>query len=397
MKTVVLAGGEPRNIRVLVPEGRSKHCLRLLGKPVIAYPMEAVSSVLRGGEVVLVYTWDDVVVEARNHYRGYVRPVKQVGGGIEEAILSTEPYLHDTDYFLLVYGDLVFDKEALTTLLEVFYRQEPSAAILTIPLEERFAPTYGVAVVNVSGNVERIIEKPVAREVSRLPAYTLGGVYILPTTILDMIKKEGSFPRALNRIASREKVVAVHWGGLWIDIGYPTDLLEATTLLLDKTKGLWISDKAVVESNTIIKPPAIIDDGAYIDHNAVIKGPVYIGKNTFIGAHSFVRHYTSIEEKVRVGAYTEVKHSIIQPYTIIDSHCFIGDSIVGENTSIGSHVVTQNVLPSQETPPRLREQLVYIVRPGAKYKLGAIIGYNTRISPGKILSPAQTIQPNTIY
>lgn len=399
MKTVVLAGGKPKNISVLVPEKRSKHCLRILGKPVIAYPIEAVSKALKGSEILLVHTWDDVVEEARRYYHGYIKPVKQDPevDTIEEALLTVEPDLRDIDYFLLVYGDIILDEKALSSLLEVYYRQEPEAAVLTIPLEERFASTYGVAVVDVAGNVERVIEKPLSRDVAELPAYTLGGAYILPTTILDLIKKEKSLPRALNMIAKTGKMVAVHWSGLWIDIGYPADLLEAATLLLNRLKDVKISSKAVVESNTVIKPPVVIDDKAYIDHGAVIKGPVYIGRESFIGAHSFVRHYASIEEKVRVGAYTEVKHSIIQPYTVIDSHSFIGDSIVGENTCIGSHVITQNVLPSQETPPRLREQLVYTLKPGSKYKLGAIIGYNTRISPGKILSPGQTINPCTIY
>jgi len=395
LKPVVLAGGEPKRISVLVPSGRSKHTLRVLGKPIIYYPINAIERVLRQ-DIVLVYSYEDVLKEALRHSRRRVIGVEQRGHGIEAAIISASDELNDVDYFLLVYGDLIFDSQALSSLVEAFYSVEPAAAILTIPLEERFAYTYGVVSVDLGGLVKKVIEKPARIEEIERPAYTIGGIYILPTWIIDYLEGGLSLPEALAKIASDRKVIAVHWSGLWIDIGYPADLLEASRLLLDGMHGLYIADDVEIENTALIKPPVIIENGVYIDHYAVIKGPVYIGRNSFIGAHSFVRHYTSLEERIRIGAYTEVKNSNLQPHIVVDSFCYLGDSVIGENTSIGSHVVTLNVIPSEETPPRLREHLVYpqtIKKP--VLKLGAIIGYNVKLGAGTILYPQSIVPPET--
>ncbi len=396
MKPVVLAGGEPRRvISVLVPPGRSKHTLRILGKPIIYYPISAVEKVVRQ-DIVLVYTFEDVVKEALKYSTRRVIGVEQSGKGIEAAIASAARELEDTDYFLLIYGDLIFDSRALSSLLEAFYSVEPAAAVLTIPLDERFAYTYGVVTIDLGGLVKKVIEKPSSIEEIERPAYTIGGIYVLPTWIIDYLEGGLSLPEALGKIASSHKVIAVHWSGLWIDIGYPSDLLEASRLLLNNLRGLYIADDAEIEDTALIKPPAIIESGVYVDSYAVIKGPVYIGRGSFVGAHSFIRHYASLEERVRVGAYTEVKNSVLQPHIVIDSHCYIGDSIVGENTNIGSHVITLNVLPKEETPPRLREHLVYSPTITKRVlKLGAIIGYDSKIGAGSILYPQAIIPPQT--
>ncbi len=403
LKPVILAGGVSEKLSMLVPSGRSKHCLRILGKPVIYYPLNAVERVIEQ-DIIVVYTFKDVLKDALKYSRRRVIGVEQRGSGIEGAILSAERELSDTDYFLLVFGDLIFDPNALSSLLGVFYKLEPTATVLTIPLNERFISTYGVAVVDIDGSVKKVVEKPSSIEEVEKPAYTLGGIYILPTWILDYLKIGETLPEVINRLAKEHRVVSVHWSGLWIDIGYPADLLEASRQLLDRMKGTHIGDDVEIAETAIVKPPAYIENGVIIDHYSVVKGPVYIGRDSFIGAHSFIRHYTSLESNNRIGAYTEVKNSILQPYVFIDSHCFIGDSIVGENTIVGPHTVTLNVLPRGEAPPRLREHIISI--PTIKkpvLKLGAIIGYNVRIGsdtilyPQSIVPPETDIEPGTIY
>ncbi len=403
MKPVILAGGVSEKLSMLVPSGRSKHCLKILGKPVIYYPLSAIEKVVEQ-DIILVYTYDDVLKEALRYSSRRVIGVEQRGAGIEGAILSVEKELGDTDYFLLVFGDLVFDPKALSSLLSVFYKLEPEATVLTIPLNERFISTYGVAIVDIDGTVKKVVEKPSSIEEVERPAYTLGGVYILPTWVLEYLKIGESLPEVINRIAREHRVVSVHWSGLWIDIGYPADLLEASRQLLDRLKGVYIAGDVEIADTVVIKPPVYIEDGVSIDHYAIIKGPVYIGRDSFIGAHSFLRHYTSLEGNNRIGAYTEVKNSILQPYVFIDSHSYIGDSIIGENTIVGPHTVTLNVLPRGEAPPRLREHIVSI--PSIKkptLKLGAIIGYNVRIGadtilyPQSIVPPETDIEPGTIY
>ncbi len=399
MKTLILAGGRAKKeLNVLIPPGSNKVLLHVLGKPVIAYPLEAVSKIIRG-EVILVYRVGEerVYREASKYSENIIRGVAQISGeSIRDAILAASRYLEDTDYFTLVFGDIIFDPEALGQVLSTHLSTEPDATILVAPLDPEHATTYGVVEVDENGNARRIVEKPLKLP-GEAPYYISAGIYILPLRILDYLEKNQSLPQALNKLAEEGVVKTVYWSGLWIDIGYPWDLLEATHELLDRVKYSSISSKAEIESTVTITGPVIIEDNVYIDHYALIKGPAYIGKNSFIGAYSFIRNHTCLNEKTRVGAHAEVKHSLVQPYTLLDSKVVLADSIIGENTIIGAGTITLNILPEQEKYPRLRTHLVTppsIKR--QKRKLGAVIGYNVKINPGAILKPGTIIEPNTV-
>ncbi len=397
IKNLILAGGRAKpELSVLIPPGKNKVLLRILGKPVIYYPLTSIQRVNRV-ETILVYRFgeEEVYREASKHSIEQLTPIQQVSGdSVNEAILSAEPRLRDTDYFFLLFGDIVLSHEALDILINTHLSMEPDATVLIVPYDPEYAETYGLAIIDDEWNIKRVISGVDAKNYKN-PLYIIGGAYILPTSILDLLEKKHTLPEAINIIANRGRVKTVLWDRLWIDIGYPSDLLEATYQLLSTVKESRINSKAEIESSTIIKGPVIIEDKTYIDHNVVIKGPAYIGKGSFIGAHSFIREYTDIEEHVRIGSYNEVKKSNIQPYTLLDTRVIVVDSIIGENSIIGPNTITLNILPEEEKPPRLR---THIVNPPIKIikKLGAIIGYNTKIGASTIITPGKTIKQESI-
>jgi len=397
MKNLILAAGKAtRELSVLIPPGSNKVLLRVMGKPVIYYSLTAVQQVNRA-ETVLVYRVGEerVYREASEYSVASIIPAPQeVGYEIQDGIKAASAKLGDVDYFVLVFGDIILEAEAISQLLSTHLSEEPDATILAVPVEPRHIETYGLVVVDEYGYVKKTIAKPLGKELAE-PLYISGGAYILPSWSLDLFEKNQTLPEVINYIASRGRVRAVYWNGLWVDIGYPTDLLEASYQLLTRIKGVHLSDNAEIEQTAVIEGPAIIEDHAYIDHYTVVKGPVYIGKNTFIGAHSFVRFYVDIEERVALGAYNEVRYSNIQPYVKTHSRVIILDSVIGENTLIEPNVTILNILPEQEEPPRLRTHIV--TKPGTiKRKLGAIIGCNSKISSNKILYPGQIIEPNSL-
>ncbi|MET1159369.1 MAG: NDP-sugar synthase [Thermoprotei archaeon] len=396
MKNLVLAGGRAsKELSVLVPKGKNKVLLRIMGKPIIYYSLTSLQKVNRT-QTILVYRAgeESVYQEASNYSIEPLIPVTQISGNtVHEAIIAASSKLEDTDYFFLIFGDLVIEEEALSQLLSIHLSEEPDATVLAVPIEPKHIETYGLLVVDEYNRVSRVVEGKTA--VSG-PLYITGGAYILPTWILDYLEKNYTLPQALDEIARKGRVRAVNWSGLWIDIGYPTDLLEAAYQLLSRVKGKIISDKAEVESTAVIEGPVIIEDKAYVDHYAVIKGPAYIGRSVFVGAHSFVRDYTDLEEKTRIGAYTEIRYSVLQPYVSTHSRVLIMDSIIGENTVLESNITILNVLPEEEEPPRLRTHIVS--KPQSKIKkLGAVIGYNSKIHAGVVIKPGSIIEPNTVY
>ncbi len=398
MKNLVLAAGKAsKELSVLVPPGSNKVLLRILGKPIIYYPLTSLQQV-NHAETILVYRVGEEKVyrEALKYSLEHLVPVAQEKGEyVHNAIESAENKLRDTDYFILVFGDLIVEKDAISQLISTHLSEEPDATVLAVPAEPRHIETYGLMVVDENNYVKKVLEKKPTNKYFEEPLYISGGVYILPTWILDYISKGYSLPGAIDYIAKNGKVKAVHWSGLWIDTGYPADLLEANYQLLSRIKGIHIADNAEVEKTAVIEGPVIIDEHAYIDHYVVIKGPAYIGKNTFIGAYSFMRFYVDVEEKTALGAYNEVRYSNLQPYVKTHSRTIILDSIIGENTVLESNITILNILPEQEEPPRLRTHIVK--KPGAiERKMGAVIGYNCKISTNKILNPGQIIEPNTI-
>ncbi|OYT38650.1 MAG: nucleotidyl transferase [Desulfurococcales archaeon ex4484_58] len=396
MKNLILAGGRAREeLSVLVPPGKNKVLLKIMGKPVIYYPLTNLQRVSRA-ETLLVYRVgeESVYREASQYSLETLTPIPQQSGEtIHDAILAAKDKLNDTDHFFLVFGDIIVEQDAFSQLLSIHLSEEPDATLLAIPLEPRHIETYGLLSINEDSYVDKVLDKPISETTK--PLYIAGGAYILPTWIIDLLEKQYTLPQALNEVASKGKVRAVYWSNTWIDIGYPSDLLEATYQLLSRIRDVSISGKAEIEKTAVIEGPVVIEDHAYIDHYVVIKGPAYIGDGAFIGTHSFIRDYTNIESKTRLGAYNEVRYSNIQSYTLMHSRVIVMDSLIGENTVFEPNITILNVLPEEEEPPRLRTHIVKKPTKTLK-KMGAVIGYNVRINSGTIIKPGEIIEPNTI-
>ncbi|MCD6301002.1 MAG: NTP transferase domain-containing protein [Staphylothermus sp.] len=401
MKNIILAAGKAKKeLSVLIPPGKNKVLLRILGKPVIYYPLRSLQEA-SGKETIIVYRRgeEQVIDEAGKYSKHPIVPIAQEKGEtIRDAILVASKELEKENHFFLVFGDIIIEPEALIRLYNTHLTEEPDATILLVPYDPEYAETYGIATIDEEGYLTKILTNTSANK----PKYIIGGAYILPNHILDLLEKNMNLPEAINQLIQEgAKIKTVLWTGTWIDIGYPADLLEADYALLSMVKSSIISDKAEIEPTSTIIGPVIIEENTYIDHHVLIKGPVYIGKNSFIGAHSFIRQYTDINNNVRIGAYNEVKKSNIQPYTLLDSYVYLADSIIGENSIIGAYTITLNVLESKMKPPRIRKHLVSPPKKEVK-KLGAIIGYNTKIGtkttiyPGKTIKPESIIEPNGI-
>ena len=395
MKNIILAAGRAkRELSVLIPPGKNKVLLRILGKPVIYYPLHSLQEA-SGKETIIVYRKgeEQVIKEAGNYSKYSIIPITQEEGNtIREAILAASKELDKENYFFLVFGDIVVEPEPLIRLYNTHLTEEPDATILLIPYDPEYAETYGTATIDEEG----YLTKTLTSKSIEKPKYIIGGAYILPNHILDLLEKNLNLPEAINQLIQEgARIKTILWTGTWIDIGYPTDLLEADYTLLSTIKSTIISDKAEIEPTSTIIGPVIIDENTYIDHHVLIKGPVYIGKNSFIGAHSFIRQYSDINNNVRIGAYNEVKKSNIQPYTLLDSYVYIADSIIGENSIIGAYTITLNVLEAKMKTPRVRKHLVNPPKKEIE-KLGAIIGYNTKIGTKTIIYPGKTIKPETI-
>ena len=101
-------------------------------------------------------------------------------------------------------------------------------------------------------------------------------------------------------------------------------------------------NKAQIGEFVSITGNYFIDEGTKIGANVTIQGPVIIGKNVEIAAGAFIRPYTIIGDGASVGHGSEVKHAIIQNKAKVASLAFVGDSILGKSTRIGSGIIFAN-------------------------------------------------------
>ena len=84
-----------------------------------------------------------------------------------------------------------------------------------------------------------------------------------------------------------------------------------------------------------------IDNGTKIGTFVEIQKNTFIGKNCKIGPHAYIRKGTIIGDNCEIGR-AEVKGSVIMNGVKAHHHCYIGDSIIGDNVNIGAGVVLTN-------------------------------------------------------
>lgn len=125
---------------------------------------------------------------------------------------------------------------------------------------------------------------------------------------------------------------------------YPWEALAKVNPMLEEkvVKPNLKINNAKVEEFVSIEGNYIIGEGTHIHANAVIQGPVIIGKNVEIQSGALVRPFTVIGDGCVIGHASEVKHSILQNKSKVASLAFVGDTILGKSTRIGSGIICAN-------------------------------------------------------
>ena len=135
-----------------------------------------------------------------------------------------------------------------------------------------------------------------------------------------------------------------------------------------------------------------IDEGTKIHANVVIQGPVLIGKNVEIQSGALIRPGSIIGDGCVVGHGSEIKHAIMQNKSKVASLAFVGDSILGRSTRIGSGIILANRRFDQKniTVKVNREK----IDTGSDF-FGSIIGDSSRLGANVATLPGAFIGPYT--
>jgi len=287
--------------------------------------------------------------------------------------------------FLCLNGDVIVNKPTVSGIMADF-KKNGSTVVTGVAVEN--PSEYGILDVR-NGKLKRMVEK------SKNPPGNLAnaGVYIFTPEIFQWIDRteksvrgEFEITDSLTMMASSAEVRVHEFQGEWVDVGRPWDLLRANRLFME---GLRPKIEGEVQSNATIEGPVVLGSGSRILNGAYIVGPAIIGQDTEIGPNCYIRPSTYIGSGCKVGNATEVKNSILMDGAKAPHHNYVGDSVLGRETNLGSGTKVANLrLDGRNIRVSLRGKMVDT---GLR-KLGVItgdnvkIGVNTSIQPGTIIS-----------
>jgi bifunctional UDP-N-acetylglucosamine pyrophosphorylase/glucosamine-1-phosphate N-acetyltransferase len=387
MKAVVLAAGEGIRLQPITTT-RPKHLIQIGGKAILEYCLEAIKFSGITEVIVVTHYMSDTI--RRQFGDGasmgmqikYIEQAEILGTG--NAVSVVEPHV-DGD-FLLVYGDLLFDREAVSDIIKLYEAKKPAAVMAVVPVEK--PESYGVVELKNERIITSIVEKP---PTGKAPSNLANaGLYVVSEEIFDKIKQTNASVRgeweltdALSMLINDGITVLASKISKadWVDIGRPWDLLEANSWVLKRMSHMVYG---TIEEGAHLVGPVTVAETARIRSGAYIEGPTFIGEGSDIGPNCYIRPYTSVGKNVRIGNACEVKNCIIMDETHIGHLSYVGDSILCERCNLAAGSVTANL--------RLDDGHVKMVVKGkvvdsGRRKLGAILGDDVKTGINALFMP----------
>ena len=395
MKAVVLAAGKGVRLQPIT-ETRPKVLIQVGGKPILEYCLDALKFSGVTEVVVVTHYMGDAVREYFGDGESlglkisYVEQAEMLGTG--NAVSVVEPYV-DGD-FVLVYGDLLFAREALADVVRLYEAEKPAAVMAVVPVEK--PESYGVVELENEKVVKRIVEKPAVGEAPSNLANA--GLYVFSKEVFDVLRRtkasvrgEWELTDAVSLFAADGKAVLASRVSKddWIDVGRPWDLLEANSWALKRMEHRVYG---AVEEGAHLVGPVTVAESARVRSGAYVEGPCFIGEGSDVGPNCYIRSCTSLGRNVRVGNACEVKNSIVMDGTHVGHLSYVGDSILCERCNLAAGTVTAN-LRLDDGPVKMLVK-GKVVDSGRR-KLGAVLGDDVKTGINALFMPGVKVGPNS--
>jgi glucose-1-phosphate thymidylyltransferase len=345
VKGLILSGGAGTRLRPITHTS-AKQLVPVANKPILFYGIEDMA---RAGieeiGIVVGETRDEIVAAVGDGSRFGVRVTYLPQAeplGLAHAVLIAADFLGDDD-FVMYLGDNLL-RQGIGTFVEAFERDRraaaspalgaevdaPSAQILLAHVAD--PERFGVAELNASGEVVRLVEKP------PVPPSDLAlvGVYLFDRTIHEAV-------RAISPSARGELEItdAIQWlidhgrrvrhevvDGWWIDTGKLAPLLEGNRLILET---ITSRVDGTVDGDSRIEGRVVIEEGATLI-NSTVRGPAIVGRDTVV-RDSYIGPYTSVYFGCEI-VNTEIEHSVVLEQSRIEGVPRMQDSLIGKQVVV---------------------------------------------------------------
>jgi glucose-1-phosphate thymidylyltransferase len=308
LKGLILSGGRGTRLRPITFTS-AKQLVPVANTPVLFYGIEAMAAagIDEIGIIIAPETGDEIREVTGDGSRFGVRItyiLQSEPAGLAHAVLTAEPFLGE-DPFVMYLGDNLL-QGGISELVRTFIEHGPDALILLTPVPD--PQNYGVAELDGSGAVAKLVEKP-AEPRSDL---ALVGVYMFTALIHEAARAispsgrgELEITDAIQWIVDGGKRVESHIvRGWWKDTGRLDDMLEANRLILDTIDRRI--DGELIDAQ--VEGRVIVEAGARLE-NATVRGPAVIGTGAVI-RDAYIGPYTAIGPRCVIEG-AEIEHSIL--------------------------------------------------------------------------------------
>ena len=340
MKALVLAAGKGTRLKPLT-NTLPKHLLPVGNKPVLYHALDYIAEA-GINDIGIVVSPDsgpyiEEAIGTASQWRGRITFIPQPQPlGLAHAVKVAEGFLDDSP-FLMVLGDNLI-QGGLRTFVDEFAASNSDASILLKEVPDPRA--FGVAELDPSGRVVRLVEKP------KEPKSNLAiiGFYLFTARIHEAVAKispswrgELEITDAIQKLLDMGGQISSHvLQGWWLDIGSNDGLIEANRIVLDAT--LQRDIKGEADSQSRILDRVQVGAGTIIE-DSLVQGPLLIGADCRI-------RKSVIQSFANIGAGTAVEDSCVE-HSVILENCRIvnirhlADSVIGRNS----------ILTGQDTGP----------------------------------------------
>ena len=273
------------------------------------------------------------------------------GGAIRFA--ARQAGLRDT--FLVANGDVLTDLD-FTALIDAHRRTGAEATIALTPVED--PSRFGVVTTGDDGRVTAFVEKPASLEKpdpGTAPTNLINaGTYVFESLVLSRIpadQKVSLEREVFPALVADGTLFALASERYWLDVGLPDSYLQASTDLLDGTRGAGPptpgADRRAEGGWTLGEP--VVDPGADIDDQSLLcdgchVGPAVEARRSVIGPASRVAGGVRLEDALLlagaiIGEGALVERSIIGPGAVVGAGAKVtGLSVLGEGAVIAPGV-----------------------------------------------------------
>ncbi|MGC8681887.1 MAG: bifunctional sugar-1-phosphate nucleotidylyltransferase/acetyltransferase [Candidatus Acidifodinimicrobium sp.] len=368
---------------------RAKAMIPILNKPLLQFGLEELKAAGIRDVTILVKSGKEGIIKYFGDGKKFGLKIRYIEQKENLGTADAIKYARDLeDGFLALSGDTLFFHEDIEGLVKEYVRNKPDA-VMAITEKEDVKP-FG----SVSFEGNKLIGIKEKTEEGR--GFINAGMYMLSKGIFEAIDKverrENGEYFLTDALMKLKNVKVYKMKKLWIDVGYPWEILNATEALIKtiKTKNQGKVEKATIKGNIVVGKGTVIRSGTYIE------GPVIIGERCEIGPNAYIRPNTVIGDDCKVGNACEVKNSVIMNGTKVPHLSYVGDSVIDEGCNLGAGTITANlrfdkadikVLVKGKLENSRRKKL------GAFIGAGVQTGVNVSINPGIIISPNSRILP----